>query len=285
MLTDQQVRRRRNVRRTTIFTSLLAAALGLAVLATPAEAIVGGAPDGSDHPYVGESYNGVYHCSGELVSSRVYVTAAHCFSDTTSSYGTDRATGAPIVGVTFASQGIDLTGPRYFGDYYYDPQYTTGKGLANFDDHDVAVIIFNQAVPIATHATLPTLGEDTTLPSKAALTVVGYGYEGYARGGGGQPQPVETDIRAQAPASLDQTNGTVSGSFIKLAAQNANNGTVCSGDSGGPDLLAGTNVVLAENSFVVSGLCSSIAYSYRLDTPAAQNFIYSTAAAHGAPIG
>jgi hypothetical protein len=265
--------------------AIVASLLATMVLAGPAGAVLNGSPDDNMHPYVGESYNGVFYCSGTLISSRVYVTAAHCFSDSTSIYGTDPTTGAPVVAVTFASEGIDGGGTKYFGDYYSDPQYATGKGLANFDTHDVAVVIFNQDVPVSTFGALPTIGEDATLPMKTPLTIVGYGYQAFTRGGG-QPQPVVTDVRTTAPSSLVQGNSATSDSFIKMAPQNAHgNGAVCSGDSGGPDLLAGTNVMLAENSYVNGGECSSVSAAYRLDTTQAQDFIDTTAAAHGAPLG
>lgn len=265
----------------------VAAAVVIATLLfpSPAGAVLDGVPDGNAHPYVGESYNGEFYCSGTLISSRVYVTAAHCFSDSTSTYGTDPVTGASIVAVTFAPEGIDGGGTQYLGDYYYDPQFAPGNGLANFDTHDVAVVIFDTDVPVTSFGALPSVGEDTTLPMKTPLTLVGYGYQDFTRGGG-QPQPVITDIRTTAPSSLVQSNAGLSDQFIKMAPQNAHdNGTVCSGDSGGPDLLAGSNVLIAENSFVNGGDCSSISYAYRLDTDQAQEFIDTTAAEHGAALG
>lgn len=268
--------------------SLMAVIVGLLTMSLfsgPAAAVLNGSPDGSAHPYVGESYNGIWYCSGTLISSRVYVTAAHCFSDSISTYGTDPTTGAPIVAVTFAPEGIDGGGTKYFGDYYFDPQFGTGKGLANFDQDDVAVVIFNRDVPVGTYGALPPIGYDASLAPKTPLTLVGYGIQDFTRGGG-QPQPVITDVRTTAASSLVASNNVISDSFIKMAPQKAHgDGAVCNGDSGGPDLLAGTNVMLAENSFVNGSECSSVSYAYRLDTTQAQNFIYTTAAAHGAPLG
>ena len=61
----------------------------------------------------------------------------------------------------------------------------------------------------------------------------------------------------------------------------SNKGGTCFGDSGGPNLLGGTNIVLGVNSFVANGICAGNTYSYRVDTAQALNWIETTAAAHG----
>ena len=43
-----------------------------------AQAIINGHPDHNAHPYVGMVYNSEYVCSGTLISSTVFLTAAHC---------------------------------------------------------------------------------------------------------------------------------------------------------------------------------------------------------------
>jgi hypothetical protein len=279
---------RPRVRRAAWLVPLTCAAAATSILlAGPAVAIQNGSPDGSAHPYVGESYNGVFYCSGSLISPQVYVTAAHCFSDSTSTFGTDPATGAPIVAVTFDQGGIDLGGPQYFGDYYFDARFpgaTAGNGLPHFDSHDVAVVIFNSPVPVSTYAALPSLGEVASLRSSSPITLVGYGIQSFTRGHG-TPQYVDNDVRTTAQSTLIQSKDAISGSFLKLSERVGHgDGGVCNGDSGGPDLLGTTNVVLAENSFVNGGTCDAVSYSYRLDTVDAQSYIYGTAAAHGAPL-
>jgi hypothetical protein len=145
-------------------------------------------------------------------------------------------------------------------------------------------VILDQPAPVTSHGALPALGRVDTLPAKAPLTLVGYGIQGYLRGGG-QPQEVITDIRTAAPSTLVKKQSALSDEFISMAPSNAHDdGAVCSGDSGGPDLVAGTNVMIAENSFVNGGACTSVSYAYRLDTPAAQQFIRGVAAAHGVPL-
>jgi hypothetical protein len=59
-----------------------------------------------------------------------------------------------------------------------------------------------------------------------------------------------------------------------LAAKRAlQTGGTCFGDSGGPDLLGGTNIVLAVNSYVTNGNCTGVTYSNRVDLPDILSFI------------
>jgi hypothetical protein len=297
----------------------LLAACALAVFALlpgSAAAVTGGSFDGNDHPYVAYEDNGVFACSGTLLSPTVMLTAAHCFSDSTSAWDTNSVTGAPLVRVTFDP---DIPGtPRdervwYFGSYYYDPGFTIGAGggLPGFDTHDVAVIIFTPdgcTVPPDTvasgvkscgpipgsatdnqYGTLPDEGLVDTLAQKTPVGLVGYGVQGFLRGGGpcfdavgghAPCTPLEVALfqRYAAQTTLIASNDRISGEFIKL---HANKGGTCFGDSGGPNLLGDTNTVLAVNSFVANNLCAGNTYSYRVDTSEALSWITSTVAAKG----
>src|SRR3954466_1090162 len=119
------------------------------VLPSSAGAIIGGSYDGTNHPYVAYADNGVFACSATLLSPTVMLTAAHCFSDSTSAYGVNTVTGGSIVRTTFDS---DLTVPNasrvwHWGTYYFDPQFAIGSagGLPGFDTHDCALIVFTAA--------------------------------------------------------------------------------------------------------------------------------------------
>ena len=95
----------------------------IVTLALPgsANAIIGGTPDFA-HPYVGLEDNGVFACTGTLLSPRVLVTAAHFFSDSESVYGTVK--GQPRVEVTFDQQGVFASDPQFhMGTYYWDPLF------------------------------------------------------------------------------------------------------------------------------------------------------------------
>jgi len=54
-------------------------------------------------------------------------------------------------------------------------------------------------------------------------------------------------------------------------------GGIAFGDSGGPVLKAGTNVVLGVNTFVMNYNCAGVAYAQRVDLAEIQQWIGSIA--------
>lgn len=254
----------------------LSFALTLALLLgtqSNALAVTNGQPDGNRHPYVGVAIQfipdqpGVVSvCSGSALSSTVFLTAAHCFDPSLPVY------------VSFKSEPpFSLANDFTEGTFHPHPDWCIGcgPGLVRFDTNDVAVITLNEPANPGGFAALPSEGLVDTLPMGTAVDVVGYGVQGFVRGGG-QPQQIFLFTRYYAPTVLVQSNNRTSTEFIKLQA-NPSKGTggTCFGDSGGPDLLGGTNTVLAVNSYVTNGNCAGVTYSNRVDLPDILEFIES----------
>lgn len=250
------------MRRTLTITIVVAVLLAATA---PVMTVTNGTPDGNRHPYAGIALQpaaggGFFVCSGSFLGPTTFLTAAHCFDPTHAAFV------SPDNGPTFTVvPGIVHNHPDWC--------LGCGSGLQGFDTHDVAVITLAASVFLPVYAALPAEGLVDTLPMKTPVDVVGYGVQGFIRGGG-KPQEIFTGIRFFAPTELIQSNNRASGEFIKLTA-NPSKGTggVCFGDSGGPDVLGGTNIVLAVNSYGTNSNCAGVAYSQRVDRADILSFI------------
>lgn len=250
----------RKVLISTMFAVLIAAT-------TPVMTVTNGRPDGNRHPYVGIALQpapggGFFVCSGSFISPTRFLTAAHCFDPST---------------VVFVSASTQQPLAAVPGTVHNDPDWCIActNGTQGFDTHDVAVIALQGPVTLAAYAQLPEPGLVDALAMRTPVDIVGYGVQGFVRGDG-PPQEIFTAVRFFAPSELIQSNNRASDEFIKLTA-NPSQGTggICFGDSGGPNLLGGTNIVLAVNSFVTNSNCTGVTYSQRVDLPDILAFINS----------
>ncbi|MFL5955753.1 MAG: trypsin-like serine protease [Gaiellaceae bacterium] len=243
-----------SVRRATVLIGLVVALLG--AFAASASAVVNGSPDNGRHPYVGVAVwfapsGGREVCSGSLVSATVFVTAAHCFQDGAEIFVDTQEDGyadVQLAGHGSAARGVAHVAPQSVGDVAVVK--LAGDGLPQLDDR---------------YAQLPAPGFDDTLANNQAVEIVGYGLQSLS--------PPVLGTRLTAPAKIVPGGGVTGDAFLKISSSEGLGGATCRGDSGGPDLQAGTDVMLAISSYGPSATCKAVAYSQRMDTAGALGFV------------
>jgi hypothetical protein len=169
-------------------------------------------------------------------------------------------------------EGEDASGtPHTYDDFCIG----CGNGLPGFAIGDVGIVVLDQPVAVTWFAELPGAGLVDTLKNKTDIDLVGYGVQEQVRGGGLPYWPWAPE-RMYAPSQLVSGNFVHSDSFVKLSLNpGGGRGGFCFGDSGGPDLLAGTDTVLAVNSYMTTGNCTGVGYSFRIDQPEVLAWIHN----------
>jgi V8-like Glu-specific endopeptidase len=229
--------------------AFLAVAMIALAAAAPSGAVIDGTPD-TEHPYVGilvTKIDGdrVPVCSGFLVSSREFVTAAHCIEDL----------GGTLPAWVSFDRTFDDSSPLVHGEAVPNPNFPT-RG------HDIAAVRLDTSVTGKGHAILPEEGQLEDTARSATLTVVGYGANGFERG-----VPQFDLVRRMTEARLVKLERGKYALNLRLSKG------ICFGDSGGPVLLGDSDVVVGINSFVKSAKCEGNAYAFRTDTQEALDFL------------
>ncbi|HET6817377.1 MAG TPA: trypsin-like serine protease [Mycobacteriales bacterium] len=239
---------RRVLQRLTLTMATAASGVMVAALSIPAPAgaVTGGTPDGSQHPYVGALVppgGSSPTCTVSLVRGDngvvVALTDGHCLYRN----GRHNGTGALVsFASTWSSSATTYTGPWYVHPNY-DPSNHT---------HDLAAIVLKSPPPIG-YAVLAANGVTANRPVGSTVTVVGIG------------QPYLGQRRSASEVITGRSS-----SWLYLEAGSGNS---CNNDSGGPDLLPGTNTVLALTD---QGTCS-YDEDTRADTADAHWFVTTAA--------
>lgn len=243
----------------------------ICLLSARAAALIWSQPDGGAHPYVGLvvfDVGGVpsHRCSGTLLTSRVFLTAGHCTA------GTDAAR------VWFDPEVTDPTypfggGTAAEGTPHTHPGY---DGFATFPNtSDVGIVVLDTPVALGAYGALPAVGALDGLArrrgqSNQLFALIGYGDQAII------PFPVSQLVRYRATPQLVELGSANAGGFnIHLSSNPGRRapGGACFGDSGGPALIADSNIVAGVGSFVLNQNCTGAGFYYRVDTDHARQFI------------
>lgn len=249
------------------------------VLSSTAFAITNGEPDGDAHPYVGwvVTWDGVsnyvYLGTGSLIAPKVVLTAGHVTADTPDYIITHVCISfAPIASWPPPPFGL---GPwpdwNVAASWYTHPDYEIGLApqLKDWISHDVGILILSEEVEMDVYGELPEENLVDTLEMKTTVDQVGYGVQEMFHVPGAPPywDYIEFGARYYAPAQLIESDHVFSDEFIKLTANPAQGkGGTAFGDSGGPNLLGGTDIILAVTSWGTNYQCAGVSYAQRVDT-------------------
>jgi len=273
------------------------AALAALLSAMPASAVTNGVPDRGAHPYVAlmQTYNEdnvpLQVCSGSLVTPTLFLTAAHCVGEPHAAHAEIWLAEGPILPDIDYLLALFLD-PNFSGSCDYSPAFDgypcfgdaggtphphpdfcfgCNTGLSKQVVRDVAVVTLDHPLSASRYAQLPAARQVDDLANRSPVDVTGYGVQSQVKlPGRFFNQPVPGGRWTGAGQRMRATTELVAGEFShsdEFIRYTQNDGGTCFGDSGGPDLIGGTDTVLAVNSYVTNVNCKGVAYSQRVDVP------------------
>ena len=276
------------------FIRTAASVAALAAFSPPVFAITWGQPDGTAHPNVVnlifERPEGLFSCTGTLLTPTVVLTAGHCTEEAGVVNLNTWVRNDPDLDAAFALERPGYASTRAWlnatwssGTAIPHPQY---NDYAQFPDtFDVGVVVLGTPIYVAEYGALPALGQfDYLRKSRGSrqdrrAVIVGYGLQGAI------PANAQDDwVRYRGETSLSNVeNGSVLGEqnfqFSNSPGKGHGVGGTCSGDSGGPafwvDPATGleTNVVMAVNSYSITPQCNGNDYQLRTDIAVTLDFV------------
>jgi|SRR4051794_29908622 hypothetical protein len=248
----------------------------VAATAPGAQAIVGGRPDGDDHPAAGMmaiEHDGITEawCSAWYAGAHrsdpgtgVVVTAGHCLAE--------------LAELGYAGSDITVT---FDADAHYEmgvfeavatkwhPAYAYDYALS--EDEDYGVVLLDDTVPGLTALKLPAarMLDDLSIRGGLAGSLwdsVGYGFTASFKRG-----PVRYEPPTGRMLAVSRFAGLTNTELGLLGNPDAGFSTGCYGDSGGPVLPHGSDIVVG---LTAGGdpLCRAKATPTRLDIPIARAF-------------
>jgi len=250
----------------------------------PAMGAWGGIPDGNQHPMVGAMYADFNEdqqitwdelvCSGSFAGpskdggSQVFLTAGHCVA-----WAPDE--GIDSFWVSFdpdPQEGDGVPeGLIQASAFYWDPRF--GHDASNCYDSAVLLLPTGSVVGVDP-VVLPPAGYLDDLKASGALKgmvieLVGYGVVPSWHLPGGTQFAFDGVRRTSSSVVIG-----LSKAWLRLFQnQNATGlGGVCFGDSGSPQFVPGTRMIVSTTSGG-NGNCNANNYDYRLDTPGAREFL------------
>lgn len=269
--------------------TVLATLVAAAAIAAPVAAVTGNAVEDFEHDYVallvfytdpdpnsvppGDPFS--HRCSGSLISPTVIVTAGHC----TEGVDEGRAYFVQAAGPNYSPDsfggwgGDETTGYPYEGGVTFSVADNYGfDGFASYPDtHDVGVVELDEPYnpPSGRFAILPEPGAiddafaEAGAKGKKSLRyrTVGYGLLDQDP----RPNPGDRERMTAWGYLIELSSGVTEFNLKSTANASNGKGGSCSGDSGGPLLIDGTDIMVAVVSFGMNGQCKGQDYSYRLD--------------------